>query len=116
MNKEKLSDRIDYKAPDDLQGFNLGKHKDAFGQPNIEKLTQVNEKYARSIFNGNKEEIDHMYIRTIKNMENWIHYQMTAVDAVTEVFHQIDVAEIVPNDKLTVLNVMWRLRPNFTEG
>lgn len=82
-----------------------------FGQPDIEKLDQLNEKYARSVFNGTREEIDYLYHRTIKNMEGWLGYQLTAVNTVTRVFHQIHIVEIEPNDKLTVLKVVWKLRP-----
>jgi len=36
--------------------------------PDTDKLNQLNEKYARSVFVGGREEIDHMYNRTLRNM------------------------------------------------
>jgi len=41
---------------------------------------------------------------------------MTAVGTVTRVLHEIFIVEVEPNDKLTVLKVIWRLRPNLLGG
>lgn len=94
INREPLSDRVDYKAMEEIEGFNLNKHKDIFGQPDIDKLNQINEKYARSVFVGGREEFDYMYSRTLRNMENWLSHNLTAVSTVSRILHEIMIVEV----------------------
>lgn len=79
--------------------------------PDEQKINALNEKYARAAFGAKKEEWDHNYFRTIENMENWLYHQLHSPQTINKALHSIVIDRVEPNDALTVLKVVWRIRP-----